>query len=294
MKARRTRKTGQREPETGRREKVVGHVGADDRKHLTSREVERLIEATKGSRTEDRDRRLLPLMFRHGLRVSEACGLKLGQVDNESRVLHVSRLKWWAIDNPPAAARRAEGNCGLAEGTLPDEAGGHHVLCQRTAPGAPPLRCQSALAQIQRRRVAAPSCPSPHAAPCVRLRPRCLVKWAPTKRWRHACYWRRLRSSVRSVINRLPGGRFTAEKATLKILVKWAYELTDDELVGGPKWTDSGRYDIVATPESDAGNESVSRDRQIRPMLRSLLADRSSSRCIGKQGRCRLTRCPSP
>jgi uncharacterized protein (TIGR03435 family) len=96
------------------------------------------------------------------------------------------------------------------------------------------------------------------------------------------------------VINRLPGGRFTAEKATLKILVKWAYELTDDELVGGPKWTDSGRYDIVATPESDAGNESVSRDRQIRPMLRSLLADRSSSRCIGKQGRCRLTRCPSP
>jgi len=32
-------------------------------------------------------------MFRHGLRVSETCSLKLAQVDTESRVLHVSRLK---------------------------------------------------------------------------------------------------------------------------------------------------------------------------------------------------------
>jgi type 1 fimbriae regulatory protein FimB len=66
---------------------------SDDRKHLTSREVEKLIEATKGSRNEARDRCLLLLMFRHGLRVSEACGLKLDQVDTESRVLHVRRLK---------------------------------------------------------------------------------------------------------------------------------------------------------------------------------------------------------
>jgi len=32
-------------------------------------------------------------MFRHGLRVSEACGLLLEQVDIESRILHVARLK---------------------------------------------------------------------------------------------------------------------------------------------------------------------------------------------------------
>jgi type 1 fimbriae regulatory protein FimB len=32
-------------------------------------------------------------MFRHGLRVSEACRLTLDQVDTESRVLHVRRLK---------------------------------------------------------------------------------------------------------------------------------------------------------------------------------------------------------
>jgi type 1 fimbriae regulatory protein FimB len=64
-----------------------------DRKHLTSREVEQLIEATRGSRNEVRDRCLLLLMFRHGLRVSEACGLKLHQIDTEGRVLHVARLK---------------------------------------------------------------------------------------------------------------------------------------------------------------------------------------------------------
>ena len=40
-----------------------------------------------------RDRCLLLLMFRHGLRVSEACRMKLDQVDTESRVLHVARLK---------------------------------------------------------------------------------------------------------------------------------------------------------------------------------------------------------
>ena len=64
-------------------------AGVSERKHLTSGEVERLIEATKGRRNEVRDRCLLLLMFRHGLRVSEACGIKLDQVDTESRVLHV-------------------------------------------------------------------------------------------------------------------------------------------------------------------------------------------------------------
>ena len=64
-----------------------------ERNYLTGREIERLLEAVKGSRNEARDRCLLLLMFRHGLRVSEACALKLDQVDTESRVLHVARLK---------------------------------------------------------------------------------------------------------------------------------------------------------------------------------------------------------
>lgn len=64
-----------------------------DRKHLVFAEVERLLAATKGARHATRDYCLLLLMFRHGLRVSEACGLVLSQVDTDSRVLHVARLK---------------------------------------------------------------------------------------------------------------------------------------------------------------------------------------------------------
>jgi len=65
----------------------------DDRKHLTGLEVDKLLAATKGARNEARDRCFLLLMFRHGLRVSEACSLVLSQVDTESRILHVARLK---------------------------------------------------------------------------------------------------------------------------------------------------------------------------------------------------------
>ncbi|MBI2840541.1 MAG: tyrosine-type recombinase/integrase [Acidobacteria bacterium] len=63
------------------------------RKYLTEIEVEKLLFATKGQRHEHRDYALLMLMFRHGLRVSEACGLMLDQVDLESGRLHVHRLK---------------------------------------------------------------------------------------------------------------------------------------------------------------------------------------------------------
>ena len=53
----------------------------------------KLLDATKGSRNEARDRCLILLIFRHGLRMSEAVGLKLNAVDREGRVLHVTRLK---------------------------------------------------------------------------------------------------------------------------------------------------------------------------------------------------------
>jgi type 1 fimbriae regulatory protein FimB len=65
----------------------------NDRKHLTGREVEKLIEATKDRHHEVRDPCLRLLMFRHGLRISETCALRLDQVDTASRVLHVARLK---------------------------------------------------------------------------------------------------------------------------------------------------------------------------------------------------------
>ena len=63
------------------------------RDYLTGLEVGKLIAATRGTRNEARDRCLLLLMFRHGLRVSEACRLKLDQVDTKGRLLHTARLK---------------------------------------------------------------------------------------------------------------------------------------------------------------------------------------------------------
>jgi type 1 fimbriae regulatory protein FimB len=63
------------------------------RSHLTGLEGGRLMATTRGTRNEARDRCLLLLMFRHGLRVTEACRLKLEQVDTKGKVLHVARLK---------------------------------------------------------------------------------------------------------------------------------------------------------------------------------------------------------
>jgi type 1 fimbriae regulatory protein FimB len=71
------------------------------RKHLTEREVDLLLRAAKGSRNEARDRCLVLLTFRHGLRVTETCRLKLDQVDADSHVLHVLRLnRGLSTDHP--------------------------------------------------------------------------------------------------------------------------------------------------------------------------------------------------
>ena len=86
-----TRNLGARAGRTARAGKTARSKAG--RSHLTGLEVGKLIAATRGSRNEARDRCLLLLMFRHGLRVSEACRLRLDQVDMQGRVLHITRLK---------------------------------------------------------------------------------------------------------------------------------------------------------------------------------------------------------
>jgi type 1 fimbriae regulatory protein FimE len=64
------------------------------REYLTPDEVERLMEATSaGTRYGARDRVLILLMYRHGLRVSEAITLRWDQVDLKAGHLAVVRLK---------------------------------------------------------------------------------------------------------------------------------------------------------------------------------------------------------
>jgi type 1 fimbriae regulatory protein FimE len=64
------------------------------REYLTADEVEKVIAAARGSgRYGQRDATLVLLMYRHGLRVSEAVALRWESVDLKAGLLHVSRLK---------------------------------------------------------------------------------------------------------------------------------------------------------------------------------------------------------
>ena len=64
------------------------------REYLTPAEAEQLIAAAAAAgRHGRRDQTLLLLMYRHGLRVSEAVSLRWEQVDLKTGLLHVSRLK---------------------------------------------------------------------------------------------------------------------------------------------------------------------------------------------------------
>jgi len=63
-------------------------------------------------------------------------------------------------------------------------------------------------------------------------------------------------------------GRLAVENLTLRDLVRYAYDIHDNQISGGPTWFDTDRWDIVAT----AGREISEAER--RRMLQALLKDR--------------------
>jgi bla regulator protein blaR1 len=73
----------------------------------------------------------------------------------------------------------------------------------------------------------------------------------------------------RVMIQMPPTGRYTATNIALRMMLRQAYDVQDFQIVGGPNWLASDRFDIVAKPP-----DGMTGPEQIRPMLRALLADR--------------------
>jgi uncharacterized protein (TIGR03435 family) len=76
----------------------------------------------------------------------------------------------------------------------------------------------------------------------------------------------------RIMIRMAPGGTFTANGATLKILISQAFNIRDFQITGGPGWIGSDRYDINA--KGPEGMPDRVPPDVLRPMLKSLIEDR--------------------
>ena len=86
----------------------------------------------------------------------------------------------------------------------------------------------------------------------------------------------------KSSIQLAPGGRFMATGATVGMLIKFTEDLMDDQLLGGPSWIGSERYDIVgqldnplgADPRTLNDEQRMAFQQQVKKMVEAVLADR--------------------
>lgn len=74
--------------------------------------------------------------------------------------------------------------------------------------------------------------------------------------------------SNRNMTSGFRSGRFAIRDATMSDLIRFAYSVDPDQVLGGPQWLEWDRFEILAKYPADAKPEAV------RLMLRSLLADR--------------------
>ena len=78
-----------------------------------------------------------------------------------------------------------------------------------------------------------------------------------------------------------PGGRVSAGQCVVRYLVMEAFHVSSSEVIGGPEWIDSARFDIEAIPPDDSparqyhpisDNSPLTDDQRL--MLQALLRDR--------------------
>jgi integrase len=75
------------------------------REHLTTDEVEKLIDCASRNRQGYRDGLMVLLAFRHGLRAAEVCDLRWEQIDFATATLHVRRIKHGTPATHPLTGR---------------------------------------------------------------------------------------------------------------------------------------------------------------------------------------------
>lgn len=75
-------------------------------------------------------------------------------------------------------------------------------------------------------------------------------------------------------LRRSPGGRFEATNIQLSSLVSFAYQLQPFELVGGPDWLMSDRWDVLAKAVGDPPPTPQGTPDAMALAMRTLLADR--------------------
>jgi bla regulator protein blaR1 len=73
-----------------------------------------------------------------------------------------------------------------------------------------------------------------------------------------------------AIMQFLPGGGFSMSGMTIRNLIWLAWQLPSERVTGGPKWIDSGLYDIQA--KAPAGSTSAPDMERLR--IQALLADR--------------------
>jgi uncharacterized protein (TIGR03435 family) len=77
-------------------------------------------------------------------------------------------------------------------------------------------------------------------------------------------------------INYPPGDRFSASNITVLTLMQWAYDMPEKQILDGPPWLGSTRFDIQATADTgQIKGLTGEQDRDLkRHMVQSLFADR--------------------
>ncbi len=71
-----------------------------------------------------------------------------------------------------------------------------------------------------------------------------------------------------------PGGRFIAQNAPLRELIRFAYNVQWFQIEGGPAWMSSDRFDVTAKAEGEIAPVGPGQTGPIQLMMQSLLEDR--------------------